>query len=128
MKTDQEIFDTVLAHLRKQGEPALDITGACVYRDGNGLSCALGCLIPDSLYTPQIETAAMFHIIDDSPTVESITLGEILGKIGIEPRQYKLLLDLQNAHDKLLQHFKEGWETRMREIADNHKLKWTEKS
>lgn len=30
--TEQEVFDTVLTHLRKQGWPALDADGDCVYR------------------------------------------------------------------------------------------------
>ncbi len=51
----QDIFDTVAVHLIEQGEPSVDATGSCQYRDGVGangkmLMCAIGCLIPDEMY------------------------------------------------------------------------------
>lgn len=63
---NQEIFDTVVAHLRKQGcksvklaadgGPAYGIEGiSCLYRGPNGLMCAAGCLIADEDYSPEME-------------------------------------------------------------------------
>jgi hypothetical protein len=62
MPSKQETFDTVVAHLRQQGVPAMRRRKSgdeCLYRlrlpDGTVLKCAAGCLIPDGLYTPAME-------------------------------------------------------------------------
>lgn len=47
-RTNQEIFDTCLTHLRAQGRRSIDpISGFCVYRGPDGLKCAIGALIPN---------------------------------------------------------------------------------
>jgi hypothetical protein len=54
MKTKQETFDFVVRHLYKQGKPARE-NYYCRYRTNDGLMCAVGCLIPDEVYTPKME-------------------------------------------------------------------------
>lgn len=54
--TYQEAFDTMLAHIRKQGKPAMSMEGICLYRK-DGLKCAVGAVIPDSLYQADFDTA-----------------------------------------------------------------------
>lgn len=54
MVTKQKTFDTVVAHLRRQGCKSADLFG-CLFRGPNGLKCAAGCLIPDSDYDPKWE-------------------------------------------------------------------------
>lgn len=55
----QEIFDTVARHIFKQGVPGGHINEAgffsCQYRGAGGTSCAVGCLIPDTAYIPNME-------------------------------------------------------------------------
>lgn len=62
--TTQETFDTVFRHLVKQGRRSMTTqasygenrdTERCSYRGKGGTSCAIGCLIPDELYSPDIE-------------------------------------------------------------------------
>ena len=53
--TNQELFDTVSAHLLKQNERSASGNGECLYRGPSGLKCAIGCLIPDDRYTPDLE-------------------------------------------------------------------------
>jgi hypothetical protein len=88
MKTDQQTFDFVVTHLRKQNQPAVDpIGGNCMYRY-ESLSCAAGCLIPDELYTPDLEGT-------------NVTAGEMLRlmhKLGY--KNNLLLREMQRAHDK----------------------------
>lgn len=55
----QEIFDKVVTHLYKQGKPCRNENG-CLYRDNEGNSCAIGCLISDENYNPIIESHGMF--------------------------------------------------------------------
>jgi hypothetical protein len=56
----QEIFDTVARHLMTQGAQALrkkpglnDET--CAYRGDDGKKCAVGALIPDNIYVPEMD-------------------------------------------------------------------------
>lgn len=59
--TLQEIFDASYIGLMRQGfrQATEDINGlgadACRYRSGNGLKCAVGHLIDDSKYAPEVE-------------------------------------------------------------------------
>lgn len=52
--TNQEAFDKMVAHLRKQGKPAHE-DGSCRYRTKDGLMCAVGCLITDAEYERGME-------------------------------------------------------------------------
>lgn len=84
----QETFDTVVAHLLKQNAQAKDSEGNCMYRIGN-MSCAIGCLIPDSLYTISMEDKIVDVLyIEDNP------LEDYIKQFDLE-----LLCHLQRVHD-----------------------------
>lgn len=85
--TGQEVFDRVVAHLRAQGEKAISGTGLCLYRGADGRKCAVGCLIPDELYTPAVEGEAV-----DGPYMK-----DLLREIGV---RQDLALGLQQVHDR----------------------------
>ena len=55
MMTDLEIFDFVAAHLLRQGRRSMNGHGTCVFRGRRGASCAVGCLIKDEFYTPELD-------------------------------------------------------------------------
>lgn len=75
--TKQEAFDQMVAHLREQKAFSirkLDIADGetipgCAYRGEGGVKCAVGCLIPDNLYSPKME--------NDTPA--SYTLRDTMG-------------------------------------------------
>lgn len=54
----QAVFNTVAEHLLRQGRKSLD-NFACAYRGENGAKCAVGVVIPDTLYEPEIEGLAL---------------------------------------------------------------------
>ena len=81
----QEIFDTVVTHLYTQGKQADDGMGGCMYRTVGGLKCAVGCLIPDDQYHPNMEGS----------TVDNIGL---LLPSYLHPHM-RLLIELQGVHD-----------------------------
>lgn len=85
----QDIFDTVLTHLRKQGKPSMDIVqgdARCLYRGPGGTSCAIGCLMPDELY--------------DADKMEHRGISEFIDIFPPEFHEHQTLLsDLQGAHD-----------------------------
>lgn len=92
--TQQGLFDTVVTHLFTQGRPALitpedDFDGAvgdCLYRGPNNTKCAVGCLIPDDRYTPDLE-----NLEASNPLVMSA--------VGAPAEHGRLMKDLQLAHD-----------------------------
>lgn len=58
--TNQEAFDTMVRHLRKQGRKSQDDERqTCLYRGPNGLKCAVGALIPDEEYRPEWDEKGM---------------------------------------------------------------------
>ena len=130
--TGQEIFDSVLAHLRKQGDASLNASGKCAYRGEGGTACAVGCLIPDELYDPRIENWGVGSIlnlrtngvgIDETEAYREV-LSRIASHLGQENEA--LLTDLQSAHDNQLA--KSGlpaWEREMKRIAGNYGLVYT---
>ena len=62
--TLQEQFDKMVNHLRKQGERSINDSDGCMYRGNNGLMCAVGCLIPDDIYTVDMEGQPADYVIN----------------------------------------------------------------
>lgn len=110
--TKQEIFDAVWNGAKAQGfERSVDAHGTCAYRGEDGRKCNAGHLIPDELYTPDLEGAAwcgsrMDHFRDK---VCSFWEGEFL------------IQELQNAHDRTDN--AAAHEARLRKVAQFHGLK-----
>lgn len=93
-RTLQSIFDQVARHLLTQGSKSRDArTDMCFYRQDGGRKCAVGCLIPDELYTDEIEGCTVDELLFDHP--------EFSEKFGLEDgdEREQLLFDLQKTHD-----------------------------
>lgn len=54
----QEVFDKIVNHMLTQNAKAQDVKGICMYRGEEGRMCAVGCLITDEAYSPDIEKNA----------------------------------------------------------------------
>lgn len=106
----QEIFNKVRDHLLSQNARSA-VYGRNLYRGPDGLMCAIGCLVEDSHYTPEMEryTPDGLHVMD------------ALIKSGIpeEVIHSGLLYDLQLLHDTL---DPEDWSLELRWIARDHGL------
>lgn len=81
----QEIFDKVVAHLRKQGCKAIS-NSRCKYRTSSGLKCAAGCLISDKDYNSECEDNAIPFVI------------KLLNLKDLEPHA-DFITELQSVHD-----------------------------
>lgn len=120
--TNQEAFDKVLTHLRKQGKAAVgenENSGdtECLYRseqaDGTVLMCAAGCLLPDELYHRNMEGIA----VSDYPEI-------FVDKLGLD---IGLLRQMQSAHDDYLWKVSiDAWEKEMQRIAMVNSLHYKE--
>jgi hypothetical protein len=104
-ETLQSVFDKVATHLLSQNEKS-EHDGECLYRDEKGNKCAVGCLIPDNLYSPEIEGAG---VLDGH-------IAGILSKsiVGYDTVVEDLLFHLQDLHDCADPH---EWKDGLRNIA-----------
>jgi len=87
--TEQEIFDTAVIGVLKQGIASVRDGGACAYRGKNGTKCAVGFLISD-------EEAEKYDEFDEYGVRDLISSGFLQGFVYYSD----LLADLQRAHDK----------------------------
>lgn len=58
----QEVFNKVVRHLLTQKQKAR-VGTTCMYKTPEGLKCAVGCLIPDELYSQDIEGKPADYLI-----------------------------------------------------------------
>lgn len=101
----QEIFDTVARHLLTQmakavrgRSPAGGPDDSCMYRAPSGRKCAVGCLIPDSVYTPNIEGASVCATVEGQALFPE--MHSILERLNLlERSKLKLIVELQDVHD-----------------------------
>lgn len=91
--TEQEVFDKVATHLLTQGKKAED-DGSCKYRAPDGCKCAVGALIPDELYTPQMDIDGVLFYSDD---INNVGVIKVLRDQEITCDN--LLVALQSLHD-----------------------------
>jgi len=106
----QEVFDKVATHLLTQMETSID-DGTCLYRGPRGLKCAIGCLIPDGLYTEDINK----KLVNELPS-------EILRSIGAKTDEdVQFLRHLQRIHDQRPIYI---WKYHLKNFATSNGLVW----
>jgi hypothetical protein len=112
----QEAFTTIVTHLAKQAKKALSVgdgsASYCMYRSPEGLKCALGCLIPDDLYEPAMDSGMGMQaslLLDRYPALK-----KVLSDVDVQ-----MLGDMQFLHDSCIV---SEWGTDARVMADRHHL------
>jgi hypothetical protein len=92
-----QISEKIRDHLTKQRKQSKTpyggmITPNCAYRGGNGLMCAVGCLIKDEVYSENLES-----LTADMPEV----VNAIRDSLGVEitSDMIQLCMDWQSYHD-----------------------------
>ena len=88
LPTNKSVIRRASKHLLKQNKQSLD-GSICMYRSPDGTKCAVGCLIPDSLYSNTIERYPVDRILDAHPKLK-----ELFKNVDLE-----LLHRLQQIHD-----------------------------
>lgn len=114
--TKQELFTKIVTHLLTQKQPArktgrdkVHLGIKCMYRNADGLKCAVGCLIPDDRYNKAHEGKSADHLV----------IVGMYTDLGITAANAMLLEDLQYIHDEVSPEF---WEIRLVELAVKHQL------
>ena len=85
MRTKREIYDIVRAHLLAQNAKATSASRSrCLYLDpATGRKCAVGCLIPSSCYSQDIEGDSFYgHPRKDSGTGADTSKFEANERVG----------------------------------------------
>ena len=128
MKTAQEVFDHVVAHLRKQKVRSVSADGSCKYRGPNGLMCAFGCLIPDDLYHSTFEGMNVRYFFGGSCSKESgLSASECDAWNSFDSKHLApfepMLLSLQSLHDDKRRF--DFWEDGFVKIAERYDVKYT---
>lgn len=112
--SNQEVFDTVIAHLRQQKVQA-KLRMGCAYRGANGTKCAFGVLIPDELYRPSMEGKTAETVCEQYHEVG-----------GLFPQEVRpLLAGLQALHDDHDTFDNHWFEDHARAIARERGLTYT---
>ena len=108
----QTVFDKVVKHLLTQKRRSESKRG-CAYRGEGGAMCAVGCLISDKAYDPEIEGSSVFHL----------RVQETLAESGVPTynRMRFLLADLQYLHDECSISL---WKEDLQDLAKQHNLTW----
>ena len=92
--TAQNIFETSVRHMIKQGTRALNAElDACMYRGNDGTKCAIGCLIEDDEYDEAMEGIGIAGLINTSV---------FMGLFKWARPHRRLMMNLQDAHDHAL--------------------------
>ncbi len=132
--TEQEIFDRVATHLLKQGRKATELAAIshggdsmlrCRYRTDDGLRCAVGCLIPDEVYTPAIEGVTVFEVAEKLIPTDARAVFLFLSALessGIDHNDgalMSLLQSLQELHDASEP---EAWPEELAKLAHRRNL------
>jgi len=91
----QKMFDISTVHMIRQGERAVDESGACKYRTANGLKCAVGVLIPDAEYSKWMDRAGSLHEVIRTAHRNNL----MTPTIQLMHEHRLLLTSLQEAHD-----------------------------
>lgn len=118
MLTKQEIFDKVSSHLLKQmqrstsRETMLNGNG-CAYHGDDGLKCAVGVLILDSVYNASYEVKKIETLFD--------MYEPEMAQCGLNSDHITLLKMLQSVHDN---HSPYDWTRVLRNIARTYNLKF----
>lgn len=93
-KTTQDVYNMAMRHLWDQNRQSTNETsGVCAYRGPGGISCAVGCFIPDRLYEPGMENKIVGELINYAHNDGLLELGDFLDY------NHNILDELQTFHD-----------------------------
>lgn len=111
--TAQEIFEKVAKHLLTQGCRA-EVMGSCKYLTGDGLKCAVGCLIPDG-HEGQRSSKNSNGLLSYFPDLEPFILPQDMYRLTA----FMFIRALQDVHDDVeVQYWKQG----LRTVAERYNL------
>lgn len=123
MSLIQNLFDKAVTHLLTQGRRSLEY-GACSYRGAHGDKCAIGALIDDKVYHPEIE-GTVFHPEIEGRAVSYEQVQTLVAESNgfkvedLTVQDWETLTILQEVHD-MFEPIK--WEEKLKVVAEQYNL------
>jgi len=121
----QAVYYKAGLHLLKQGRKS-EIDGNCRYRDDDGLSCAVGALIPAEMYDARMENISVVYVGPRVAEFKKKEVGVACLSRALESELGELtdadvdfLYALQVIHDRYQPH---EWKDELIKFADKHNL------
>lgn len=109
----QEIFTKAVNGLRKQAAKSFRITHSrgeeCAYRGEEGRKCAIGHVLPDEKYCPEMEGLPVTELRNDFEVDSIIMPSDLSESDGIA-----FLIRLQSIHDSYLP---SAWENKFKDLT-----------
>ena len=98
MWSAREIYERVSAHLLNQGAVSEDENGSCRLRGANGRKCAIGSLVSDEFYCPDIEGIGIsyYRHARDGKLLRALYASNVN---AYDPGIADLLCELEQVHD-----------------------------
>jgi hypothetical protein len=118
MRSLDQIFATVRAHLLTQNGVSEDDVGSCRLRGRDGRRCAIGILIDDAHYSERLEGLGISYYTagQDGPLLKALAMS---GVDAYQSRVHALLQDLEEVHDG---GEVEAWHDQLDQLAQRHSL------
>lgn len=123
--TAQEMLNKVVTHLLTQNAKSMseDAVGeTCLYRDGFGRSCSIGCLLPDEVYKPEMDLPQPNACYPGTGVISlTCRFPEVLPYLTPSDRELNLMMldDLQSVHDS---YPVKMWPEQLRIVAQRYDL------
>lgn len=105
LSQNQKTFNKVVRHLLRQGVKSKDGT-LCKYRGPNNTKCAVGCLIPNRTYRPEMEGGCAYNT-------------KIKAILEADGHNVDFCSELQSIHDG---EPVDMWETELAALAKRYQL------
>ena len=98
MLSPKEIYERVSTHLLAQRAVSEDDNGSCRLRSAQGRKCAIGSLVRDDLYEPELEGVgiAYYRHAQDGKLLQVLFASNVN---AYDPNITDLLIELEEVHD-----------------------------
>lgn len=106
--TNQEAFNIMVRHLRRQHHKCFGDNGECAYRGNDGDMCAVGVIIPNKMYDKSFEGSRILDLLTHDSYDDDCMYYKLSIKAKIKIKQLKkflsnvdvnMLIDMQLIHD-----------------------------
>jgi hypothetical protein len=106
----QAVVNKVLKHLWDQGRVSHEpYVGGCAYRGMDGTKCAIGILIPDEIYSPNMEGMSFHQLCRQHNAVANLPEIQAIKQVGEVLQQLHDNLQGTSNFRKRLRHSAQEW-------------------
>ncbi len=118
MLTARDIYERVSAHLLTQRAVSEDENGSCRLRSEGGRKCAIGSLVADHVYRPEIEGIGIsyYRHAKDGSLLRALYASEVN---AYDPAIVELLIELEEVHDDF---DVEEWPSLLARVGERHQF------